>query len=176
MSTLTENQTILLSAVFEAPRTTAQLADMNNHHGYVFGENAARAAMSRMEKRGLVSGEGHGVHREWTAIEAPAREALGLPSLDFTRDSGLRSYVVLEETRIGDLIDSDGAPIDSDGVVYVKVAEVTGRNTEHAYRQAAKEAYPSNGADSSPVLVAIAEKQFRPTTVRVQTRQTVSLG
>ena len=171
MSTLTENQTILLSAVFEAPRTTAQLADMNNHHGYVFGENAARAAMSRMEKRGLVSGAGHGVHREWTAIDTPAREALGLPSLDLTRDSGLRSYVVLEEVELTKLT----ADPNSAGMVYVKVAEVTGRNTEHAYRQAAKDVY-GDGADSSPVLVAIAEKQFRPTTVRVQTRQTVSLG
>ncbi len=163
---LTPNQTTLLTAVVTSPATTEDLAAMHNQHGHPFGENAARAAMTRMEKRGFVVGEGQGLSRLWTA-EAPAREALGLPSLDSTRDSGLRGYVVLEQVAIADL-EMD------EGFVYVKVAEVTGRNTEHAYRQAAKDVYADS--DGSPTLVAIAEKQFRPITVRVQTRQTVTMG
>ncbi len=163
---LTNNQSILLSAVLDAPQTTSQLGALLNEHDAPFGDSA-RPAMARMEKRGLVYGEGVGSTREWTAVVAPAREALGLSSLDSTRDSGLRGYVVLEQVRIEDLEMKHG-------FVYVKVAEVTGRNTEHAYRQAAKDVYADS--DGSPTLVAIAEKQFRPITVRVQTRQTVTMG
>ena len=170
MTPLTPNQATLLTAVVTSPATTEDLAHMQNKHGLPFGENAARAAMARLERRGLVAGEGHGLSRLWVA-EPPARAALGLPSLDSTRDSGLRGYVVLEEVKMEDLL---GAGAGLDGVVYMKVAEVVGRNTEHAYRQAAKDAYANS--DASPVLVAIAEKQFRPITVRVQTRQTVSMG
>lgn len=173
---MTPNQTILLTAVLRAPRTTAQLADLQNASGCPFGEDAARSAMKRLEHRGLVSGEGHGVHREWTAIEAPAREALGLPSLDSTRENSYRGYVVLEEVKLGEIELEDLLILAGDeGVVYVKVAEVTGRNTEHAYRQAAKDVY-ADSATAEPVLVAVADKQWRPIPVRVQTRQTVSLG
>lgn len=167
---MTPNQTILLSAVLDAPRTTAQLAEMRKDDGYAFGEDAARAAMKRLENRGLVTGEGQGFSRLWAAIEAPAREALGLPTLDSTRDNGYRGYVVLEERRAADLED-----LADDDVVYVKVAEVNGRNTEHAYRQAAKDVYADSDT-AEPTLVAIADKQWRPVPVRVRTRQTVSLG
>ena len=172
---LTNNQQILLHAVLDSPRTTSQLGAILNEHGSPFGD-AARPAMARMEKRGLVVGEGVGSTREWTALDAPARAALGLPSLDSTRDSGLRGYVVLEEVKLDEIEMDDLAALASrgGGAVYVKVAEVVGRNTEHAYRQAAKDAYANS--DAAPVLVAIAEKQFRPITVRVQTRQTVSMG
>lgn len=171
---MTPNQTILLRAVLTSPATTEDLAAMPKDNGDEFGENAARSAMKRLEHAGLVAGEGQGRSRLWRAIEAPAREALGLPSLDSTRDNGYRGYVVLEEVKLSDLI-ADGKPVDPDGVVYVKVAEVNGRNTEHAYRQAAKEAFADND-NAAPILVAVADKQWRPIPVRVQTRQTVSLG
>lgn len=189
---MTPNQKILLEAVLTAPRTTAQLADLHKDDGGPFGEDAARAAMKRLEKKGLVSGDGHGTQRVWCAVTILAREALGLPQ-ESSPDSGWRGYVVLEEATLAEAVRGalppDWKPSLAFGaagaleevlealdgrVVYDKVTEVSARNTDAAYRQAAKEHYVDS--DSAPTLVAIAEKQWRPTKVRVQTRQTVSVG
>lgn len=188
---LTDNQTTLLTAVCERSRTTGELAGLLNEHGDEFGVDAARSSMSRMEKRGLVTGDGQGLSRTW-APTVLAYEAAGVdPPRASNPEDGLRGYVVLEERTLAAILvatvtemglsseasidDLFGALSDESGrLFYDKVTSVTARNTEHAYRHATKEAY--SDSEGAATLVAVAAKQWKPTLVRFQTRQTVSVG
>lgn len=190
---MTPNQIILLRAACgTVPPTTADLALLLNEHGDSFGENAARNAMSRMEARGLVQGVGRGKMRAWMPT-TEGRALFAQLEPEAPAESTLRGYVVLEECSLANVIrdrlPDQWAPTLAFGasgalqdlldtvdtmLVYARVADVTARNTEHAYRQAAKSIYADG--DNSPTLIAVAEKQWRPTEVRIQTRQTVSVG
>lgn len=189
---MTPNQMILLRAVCAAtsPLTTAELSLLATEHGPAFGENAARNAMSRMEARGLVAGSGKGRAKTWTPTPS-AHELVGeiVPDdQDGSLESHLRTYIVLEQLSLAAVVADllpEGFVLSEHGAVdimaildgrdvYERIVEVTARNTEHAYRQAAKQVY--GDGDAAPTLVAIAEKQWKPTEVRVNTRQTVSIG
>jgi hypothetical protein len=120
--------------------------------------------------------------RDETEEEKERREAGGSPT---------RTYVVLEQGSLRDAIEqhlpSDAVGVDDQGVlevileelegieVYFKVATPLSRNTEHAFRQAAKEVYADSEVDE-PVLVAVAAKMFQPTPVEVNNSQTVRVG
>lgn len=200
---LTENQILLLRRTCEAaePESTGVLANVANATGHPFGENAARNAMSRLEARGFVVGSGAGRAKTWvpTAAGHAALSEAGIepapatsngdgptPDPDESREGGsMRTYVVLEECTLADAVrealpdDYTHLPDDfyeklGSKVIYDKVATPAARNTEHAYRQTAKTVYPD--VDADPVLVAVADKMFQPTPVRVQNRQTVSIG
>jgi hypothetical protein len=171
MPDLTENQTILLREVCQGPCTTAELALLAKHNSHAnFGVDAARSAMVRLESRGLVSGsEAAGTARVWTATDA-GREAIGLKPLP---KSEPRGYVMLEEVSLADAVRAAGEDLDG-LVVYKKVGRVVGHNTDHAIRQTTKQAYGNN--EGSATLVAVAERQWRPTEVHFRSRQTVSIG
>lgn len=191
---LTDNQTTLILAVCERSRTTGELAGLLNEHGDEFGVDAARSSMSRMEKRGLVTGDGTGLSRVWTPTVL-AYEAAGVePPRASNPDDGLRGYVVLEERPLTAIVAAtlEGLGLDVTATLedffaalavespedarpfYDRVTNVTARNTEHAFRHATKEVY-SDG-EGAATLVAVAAKQWKPTVVRFQTRQTVSVG
>lgn len=158
---LTDNQTTLLRACL-TPCFTRDLADLLKDSGDEFGDDAARSAMKRLEERQLVVRDEHG---RWVLTSAgsdalPARED----------ESGIRKYVVLEELRVSEL-----HHLDPDAFVYVQVHLPDARNVEHALRQTAKSGKYDKG-DEEPTLVAVATRQWKPTPVRIHTRQTVSVG
>lgn len=198
---LTTNQIILLTEVCQSqvPPSTGKLAEFSNNAGSPFGENAARNAMSRLESRGYVVGSGAGRAKTWAATPAgmSALTEVGVvpdrldppPADPETPDSdpgkGPRTYVVLEELALADAV-REALPDDyalpdtfyealNGKVIYDKVHSPEARNTEHALRQTAKAVYQGE-VTSPPTLVAVADKMFKPTPVRVNNRQTVSIG
>lgn len=180
---LTDNQAILLKAIVTAyGPTTLDLSGVLKANGDVFGPDAARNALKRMEDRNLILGTGGGTARSWAATSAGRELALELGFGSGDEDeSPVRRYVVLEELQVSQLVARLGVELTPEQVdalkerqVYVQVALPEARNTEHAYRQTAKSVFAD--ADSEPTLVAVATKMWRPTPVRIQTRQTVSVG
>lgn len=180
---LTDNQAILLKAIVtEYGPTTLDLSARLKANGDSFGPDAARNALKRMEDRNLILGTGGGTGRSWAATSAGRELALELGFGSGDEDeSPVRRYVVLEELQVSQLVARLGVELTPEQVdalkerqVYVQVALPEARNTEHAYRQTAKSVFAD--ADSEPTLVAVATKMWRPTPVRIQTRQTVSVG
>lgn len=163
---LSDKQQTLLAELRANPGSTT---------GHLEGElgAGARQAMTRLESRGFVRGDGVGATRKWWVTgDAPSPH--------------VRGYVVLQE---GTLLEAllghleghyeinlpDEVAEALRGVeVYVKIGNPSSRNTEHAFRAAAREAYPTG--DPHPTLVAVAERHFQPTPVKVNNRQTVSVG
>lgn len=193
---LTPNQRKFLGIVADEPQTTAYLAQLPSaENDAKIGENAARNLMNRLEKRELVTGSGRGSARRWssTALGVQAltdRSELpddpAPPPSDSSPDSGTRVYVVLEELNlaklVADVLEEAGVEhihTEADDAlgsltVYCKIGEPEARNTEHALRVAAKSEYGDVGGE--PRLVPIAAKMFQAQTVRIQNRQTVTVG
>lgn len=161
MTPLTDNQEHLLRACLN-PRTTKDLGELNKSDGYPFGEDAARSAIKRLEQRGLVARNAAG---GWFTTPKGVGEIAPVED-----ESGIRKYVVLEEKQLHELAD-----LDPGTVVYLQVLLPEARNVEHALRQTAKSG-KYNGTDEEPTLVAVATRQWKPTPVRIHTRQTVSVG
>jgi len=192
---LTPNQLLLLGAVVHhtgTPPTTEALAAMKNESDQPFGENAARNCMSRLESRGFVAGSGRGRLKSWTPTPTGAAAYSEMvptsPEPEPEPETGVeekgpRTYVVLEQCSLADAVrealPDDYAVADSlyealnGKTVYDKVASPAARNTEHALRQTAKAVYHDSAED--PTLVAVASKMWKPTPVRLNNRQTVSI-
>lgn len=191
---LTANQLIMLGAVVSAPqpRSTEWLAAVSNESGHPFGDDAARNCMSRLEARGFVVGSGRGRAKTWSPTPQGAAAHQELvptpepPTPDSDPEKGPRTYVVLEECSLADAVrealpdDYTHLPDDlyealAHKVVYDLVHSPEARNTEHALRQTAKAVYDGS-EDADPTLIAVAGKMWKPTPVRVNNRQTVSIG
>lgn len=134
-------------------------------------------------QRKLDTAGGQTVERDETDEERRARE-----EAEAKAETAVRTYVVLEELSLAAAIEQNVAAGQFDAGyldpildalqevgVYIKVATPVSRNTEHAYRQAAKDVYAGGDVDE-PVLVAVAAKMFQPTPVKITNRQTVSIG
>lgn len=105
---------------------------------------------------------------------------------DSNRETGVRSYVVLEQQDLGELVEgllgAKGVEIDEDlaqtlsGLdVLLNLGTYDSKNTEHALRQAAKQAY--NESDhAEPTLIPVSETYWRPTKVTVKNERTVTFG
>lgn len=189
---LSDNQERLLSAVRAAAdrlpvggcATTEELGRVHDRTRAPIGADAARKVMGRLEKRSLVSGAGSGAQRTWRLTGA------GLELIDDVRppksgaqsgDTVGRGYTVLEELTLSDLLDrrSEQGSVDSDVLVYVVAGTVDARNTEHAYRQIAKQVYaPRQHLDGVVTIrsVAIDGKRWKVTPVNVKADTTVTIG
>lgn len=201
---LTPNQTILLLHVGNAPShpRTEQLAHVRNENGDEFGENAARNAMSRLEKRDLVVGSGVGRKRSWaiTAVGAMEAEDLAPPPVspngagasaipdDETSDSSpKRPYTVLEELDLYELVvgHMPTALLDAEWLSALKehlggktayevfrVLEAT--NADNALRTAGKVVYEEGMPDEMPRMAAIA--RFRVEEIDISLSGRVRIG
>lgn len=155
-------------------------------------EDQARNLLARLERRGHVAGDGHGKRRVWTYVSTPELEvSLGAPAPPRQADpaTALRTYVVLERRQLDELVEEVleeagiGAMLSDEvlaalrdaGAVFDPVADPEARNTEHALRSAAKEAY-GHVAEADPAMVAVASRMFQVETVKVRNSQTVSIG
>lgn len=188
---LSSNQAELLRRIIDAGRPVpiSEVAEWKlggaNHE---FGENAARNALKRMEDRELVTGSGAGRARSYAATRigtsALAEHAGAAPPPAQGQDSGsetaTRNYIVLEQIPLGDF-DAWLEAQQERGVaslepqeVFVKVATVDARNTEHAIRQAATIAYDDMEAD--PVLIPVADRMWQPVEVRIRNKRSISIG
>lgn len=194
---LTANQLILLGAVVSAPqpRSTEALASWHNDKGQAFGDDAARNCMARLEGRGLVVGSGRGRAKTWAPTPqgaaahqelAPAATSEPDPDPDSNPEKGPRTYVVLEQCSLADAV-REALPDDiavpdtvfdalASKLVYDRVFSPEARNTEHALRQTAKAVYGGADPDDPPMLIAVAGKMWKPTPVKLNNRQTVSIG
>jgi hypothetical protein len=164
---------------------------------FVHSIDQARNLLSRLEKRGHIAGDGHGRRRVWTYISTPELEtSLGPPDGPSSSrlngsspGTGVRTYVVLEERDLMDLVAevlSDAGidtailadPVETAlreaGKIYDPVDEPEARNTEHALRVAAKNTYGQ--IDAEPRMVAVADRMFKIETVRVRNAPTVSIA
>lgn len=201
---LSDNQLRLMAAIrdSESVQNTAMLGTIRTRDRSQIGADAARKVLLRAEARGLVTGEGVGQDRTWSLTPS------GLAAVDELRParagedaSGVRGYVVLEEIQLAELVgrlvaaaDNEELPfgevLDALGAqqVYVVAASVTARNTEHAFRQAAKTVYaarttgwqedPANedGEILTVPSIAIDEKRWRTEPVNARRGVTVSVG
>lgn len=158
MQQLTDNQERLLAAIRAEqgrnPRvalTSAALGQVRDRHRNPLGD-AARKVAGRLESRGLIASDGHGAGRTWALTDAGQAlidERQPVSAGSQSDGPRLRPYVVLEQTTLGELYSryarENGGLLELDDVraveVYVIVAEPQARNTEHAYRQVAKEVY-----------------------------------
>lgn len=105
---------------------------------------------------------------------------------DSNRADGLRSYVVLEQQDLGELVEgllgAKGIEIGEDlaqtlsGLdVLLNLGTYDSKNTEHALRQAAKQAY-ADTEHAEPTLIPVSETYWRPTKVTVKNERTVTFG
>jgi hypothetical protein len=184
---LSENQTTILRRIVDAgrPVSVGEIADWEVSGPFPFGENAARNATKRMEDRALVVGSGAGRNRTYVPTRNATEElgaggAPGVEDQDSSPDSSSRNYVVLERVALEDLEawleaqQERGVASLEPQEVYIAVAKVDARNTEHALRCTAREAYEE--VDADPVLVPVAERMWQPATVQIRNRQTVSIS
>lgn len=194
---LSDNQLRLMAAIrdSESVQNTAMLGTIRTRDRSQIGADAARKVLLRAEARGLVTGDGVGQDRTWSLTPS------GLAAVDELRParagedaSGVRGYVVLEELQLAELVgrlavvDSEVLDALGDQQVYVVAASVTARNTEHAFRQAAKTVYagrttgwqedPANedGEILTVPSIAIDEKRWRAEPVNARRGVTVSVG
>lgn len=182
---LSDNQVRLMLALRRAgkPVTTRQLGSVRDAHRNLIAADPARKILGRLEKRGLVAGEGKGVARGWT-LTSEGDELLEQlrPSTGDEDGSPVRTYYVFEEVTLEQLLDeiSDGdwgiaGDVDPTSVVlYRRKVDVEARNTTHAYRVAGAKAYP--GQDVDPRLVAVADRMFQPKKCRVRNNTSVAVG
>ena len=105
---------------------------------------------------------------------------------DSSRDDGLRRYVVLEQQDLAELVEGlfagKGVELDDDDRAVLEGIEVLlnlgtygSKNTEHALRQAAKQAYDSV-EHAEPTLIPVSETYWRPTKLTVKNERTVTFG
>lgn len=83
-----------------------------------------------------------------------------------TKGAPARPYIVLKQ----DLFE------DSDEPYFTKVHEVTARNAQNAMRQAFKDLSEGEGGAAEAVLVVIPASMFRPTPVRLNKTERVSVS
>lgn len=125
---------------------------------------------------------------------APEPDAAGGPdsrveraSRDSNQGTKPRSYVVLEQRQLDDLVrqvlgnsvgNPDLEPILEalDGIeVLVRLGTFDAPNTENALRAAAKAAY-FDAETARPTLIPVSETYWRPTPVTVKNERTVTVG
>lgn len=155
------------------------------------GAGAAASTSSNGATAGSQSGgkqqvldEGSGELRDETDEEQAKREGTGVEP----EGSPTRTYIVLEEITLAAhvqqvlgeavaeaLLEPLLDALEGVDPIYVKVATPIARNTEHAHRQTAKDVYKDVEVEEVE-LVAVAAKNFQPTPVNVNNRQTVSIG
>jgi hypothetical protein len=177
----------------QGPTTTEAFAATA---AFVHTEDQARNLLTRLEKRGHVSGDGRGKTRVWAYVSTPELdtslgplEAPAVSSNGSGPETGVRTYVVLERRRLDELVaeildEADAADLTEDqadalrmfGSVHETVSSPEARNTEHALRIAAKDAYEHLPGEHSPRMVAVADRHFQELVVHVKNSQTVSLG
>lgn len=176
--------------------TTAQFIESNRSlSGAPYTDDQARNLLKRLEGRGHLAGDGHGRTRVWSYVSSPQLEiALGppespaTPGADPSPEPAIRTYVVLERRPLDELVmeicETAGCDEVPDAVVealreaesvFERVADPEARNTEHALRTAAKDAY-GHVEEADPDMVAVASRMFQIVTVKVRNSQTVSLG
>lgn len=164
---------------------------------FVHTDDQARNLLARLERRGHVSGDGRGKTRVWAYVSTPELETAlgpleappGSSSNGSGPETGVRTYVVLERRRLDELVaeildEADAADLTDDqadalrmfGSVHETVSSPEARNTEHALRIAAKDAYEHLPGEHSPRMVAVADRHFQELVVHVKNSQTVSLG
>jgi hypothetical protein len=114
---------------------------------------------------------------------AGAEEAV---TADSSRTDGLRSYVVLEQQDLADLVRAVVGPGEADEydtligalegfAVLHNLGTYASKNTEHALRQAAKQAY-DEAEHATPTLIPVSETYWRPTKLTVKNERTVTFG
>jgi hypothetical protein len=122
-------------------------------------------------------------HVEGPPAESSSQEAV---SADSNRETGLRSYVVLEEQNLGELVRSLLTPEEADDndsllrqledlTVLHNLGTYASKNTEHALRQAAKQAY-DEAEHATPTLIPVSETYWRPHKLTVKNERTVTFG
>jgi hypothetical protein len=159
----------------------------------MYTEDQARNLLARLEKRGHVAGDGHGRTRVWSYVSTPELEtSLGPPDPPALNggspETGVRTYVVLERRALDDLVveiaEEAGLEVDADLIdalaqadaVFDRIADPVARNTEHALRTAAKDAYEGVPGEFEPSMVAVAERMFQVVSLKVKNSQTVGIG
>lgn len=171
---LSDRQKRLLVRLLDGPATTAALAA---HVEAPAG--ATRKVLSRLESRALLSGEGAGAKRTWTLTEHGSAQAK-FHSPDAEKTPG-RPYTILEQMTLRELyerLESDPTYDENDVTLYVVASQVTARNTEHAFRQVARQ-MADRVEDAEGVVVpllAIDEKRWRVTPITVKNNLSVSIG
>lgn len=173
---ISDNQRRLMRAIegctVESPASTRKLGAVKDTHGSQLTPDIARKALDRLEKRGFVDGEGRGLDRRWWVTAAGESVLQG--SAEEARD-WTRPYVVLEAVTLEDLMRStgNGEPLANGGLLlYVEVATVPARNTEHAYRLAAGE----SAEPRATTMVAVATRNFQPEPVTIRNDLNISVG
>ena len=205
---LTDNQERLLAALRAEGEgeflTTEQLGRVRDRYRQQITTDSARKVMGRLEDRGLVSGEGSGRERKWWLTDAGV-ELINLarpPRSESESGESGRPYTVLEETTLAALLTRALAPHvandpdsrerlervslllqieEVDRQVYVVVGEVEARNTEHAFRQVAKDVYADRAAQSDEEVltvqsVAVDGKRWKVVPVNVKADPRVTIG
>lgn len=121
-------------------------------------------------------------------VQGPPAESSpdqGLPA-DSNHTDGLRSYVVLEQRDLSELVatlfaakgidlDDDDAQVLSGLTVLLNLGTYPSKNTEHALRQAAKQAYDDT-EHAEPTLIPVSETYWRPTRLTVKNERTVTFA
>lgn len=207
---VSDNQLRLMVAIRDAHpqvQTSEFLGQVRDRDRQPIGYDNARKQLGRLEGRGtpLVHGEGAGRQRTWGLTDvglelvsemSPAKVANGA--------SGVRPYVVLEELDVRELVSrllgsgEPGALGDIDvALVLDALPEFTvysvaqrvdaARNTEHAYRQAAKGVFRAqqdyyekrSNEEGDPVFtvpaVAVDAKRFQTKEVDVDLGASVTI-
>lgn len=204
-----ENQLRLMAAIrdSESVQTTEMLGTIRTRERSQLGADAARKALGRLESRdpAPVRGEGSGKDRSWILTDFGVEVITELrPKREGEDATGVRSYVLLEETSLRGAIEAllegsgvtglDGDTLEwllSQGEtaqMYEVVGTVDARNTEHAFRQVAKAVYAARdtGWEQDPEnpegelltvpTIAIDGKRWRPQPVKSRRSVTVSVG
>lgn len=194
---LTDQQTAILVAVRDAeqPPTARKVGEIVS-----VSENAARKKLTRLARRtpGLVQHCGtisddaawaDGTTR-WELTPA-GHQLVGYKSRVESQNGDGRQYTVLEQTALSDLVfrllEKANVSVDTELVrealdaetVFAVAGEVTARNTDHAFRQIAKDVYAQRDCDDDEIVVpsvAVDGKRWRIVPVRVRTTSSVTLG
>lgn len=206
---LSDNQLRLMATIrdSESVQTTELLGSIRTRERTQLGADAARKALGRLESRdpALVRGEGSGRGRSWWLTEQGLAAVNELrPARDADEGAtGIRGYVLVEETTLAEVIEallkgSQVAGLDGDTLewlleqgrtcpLYEVVGSFKARNTEHAFRQVAKGIYgqredgwrpdpESDGEVLTVPTIAIDDKRWRTVPVRAKRSLTVSVG
>lgn len=118
-------------------------------------------------------------HVEGPPALSSSQEAV---SADSSRTDGLRRYVVLEQQDLPALIESLGVALGEEATealtgctVLHNLGTFASKNTEHALRQAAKQAY-DDAEHATPTLIPVSETYWRPQQLTVKNERTVTFG
>lgn len=132
-----------------------------------------------VEATAAAKAEADDEHVEGPPAPSSSQEA---GSADSNQDSSLRRYVVLEQQDLPTLIESLGVALGEEATealsgctVLHNLGTFPSKNTEHALRQAAKQAY-DEADHATPTLIPVSETYWRPHKLTVKNERTVTFG